>query len=231
MEDVYEFLKDLQINNNREWFALNKNRYLRAQSIFNNFVEDLIKEISSWDNDIDPNKISVKDCTYRIYRDIRFSKNKNPYKTHLGAYICKGGKKSPYAGYYFHIEPPMEESTSLIGANMLFAGLYSPDTKIIFSIRDEILVNGDVYINAINLAKGFNFDYSNALKKLPKGFEDTPEQWQQLIKCKEFSLYKKIEESNLYNSNLTKFISENFKNTLPFIKLLNRAVDYANDQI
>ena len=94
MKRVYDFLCRLKENNNREWFNAHKAEYLHVQAVFNDFAAALIKEIEQWDNDISDSALALKDCTYRIYRDIRFSKDKSPYKTHMGAYICKGGKKS-----------------------------------------------------------------------------------------------------------------------------------------
>ena len=100
MKDMIEFLRELKMNNNREWFCKNKHRYQEVQGRFNEFTERLIHGIASFDPTIA--NLGVKDCTYRIYRDVRFSEDKSPYKTHLGAVICRGGKKSGFAGYYFH---------------------------------------------------------------------------------------------------------------------------------
>ena len=98
MRRVYDFLSVLEKNNNREWFNAHKEEYLEVQKIFNDFTLQLIEAVGSWDEDVFNSALQLKDCTYRIYRDTRFSKNKAPYKTHMGAYICRGGKKSPYAG-------------------------------------------------------------------------------------------------------------------------------------
>jgi len=95
------FLADLQGNNNREWFQQNRNRYELAFSNFYQLVLSLIAGIGSFDKNLgspDP-----KDCIFRIYRDVRFSPNKMPYKQNFGAYIAKGGKKSNLSGYYIHI--------------------------------------------------------------------------------------------------------------------------------
>jgi uncharacterized protein (TIGR02453 family) len=97
------FLKELKKNNNKAWFDNHKSKYLSAKIDFENFVHKIIVTISAFDDDI--NELQAKNCTFRINRDIRFSKDKTPYKTNLGASFNRGGKKSIFAGYYFHLEP------------------------------------------------------------------------------------------------------------------------------
>ncbi|MBP3257987.1 MAG: DUF2461 domain-containing protein [Bacteroidales bacterium] len=101
MKDTLKFLTDLSRNNNKEWFDANKSRYLEAKSKVEAITGDVLAGIRSFDDTIGP--LSPKDCTYRIYRDQRFSKDKTPYKTHMGVYINRGGKKSGYSGYYFRV--------------------------------------------------------------------------------------------------------------------------------
>ena len=96
LETTTSFLSSLAKNNNREWFADNKGE-------FESFVEELIPMVQEMDPGI--GHVTLSDCTYRIYRDTRFSADKTPYKNHFGAYINRHGKKSPYAGYYIHISP------------------------------------------------------------------------------------------------------------------------------
>lgn len=105
MKQTYEFLQNLAENNNREWFAENKHIYKEVQGKFHALAQQLIDAVSLWDPDIAASNLTVKDCTYRICRDTRFSRSKEPYKIHMGIFICKRGKKSPYAGSYFHLEP------------------------------------------------------------------------------------------------------------------------------
>lgn len=235
MREIYDFLLKLAANNDRRWFNAHKDEYLEAQSRFNLFVEELIGRVSGWDPEIAASALSVKDVTYRIYRDIRFSSNKSPYKTHFGAYICRGGKKSPYAGYYFHIEPPAPaEATSqgsFLGGSLLAVGLYRPDPKVVMSIRDEISVNGDSFLKAIAHTDSFEPDYGSALKRLPRGFEDTAPQWQQLIRLRDFSLSKPIGEEKLFSPSLLEWVNDGFKSCAEFNRLLNMAVDYAAEEM
>ena len=92
MKEILDFLRDLEKNNNREWFNANKDRYQKVLQKWYAFCESLITEIGRFDKDIAP--LTIKDCTYRIYRDTRFSKDKSPYKTHFGVFLAKGEKKS-----------------------------------------------------------------------------------------------------------------------------------------
>lgn len=212
MKNVESFLAELRVNNNREWFEANKARYKVIQEEFNNFVEKLIDEISAFDPSI--SGVTVKDSTYRIYRDVRFSPNKEPYKTHIGAYVCKGGKKSGYAGYYFHVEP--------VGC-ILAVGLHCPEPKVLRSVRDEIFANGADFQKSIDLADGFAIDRSSSLKKVPR---DYPADFQQAdyLKLKEFDIVKSF---NPADKNLLKHVSEEFKRAKSFNDILNRAVEFA----
>src|SRR5258706_9723203 len=97
------FLKALKSNNNKEWFDKNKDKYLAAKENVENLVDGLIKSFSAFDKSLAG--LKAKDCVFRIYRDVRFAKDKRPYKTNMGASISAGGKKAEVAGYYIHIEP------------------------------------------------------------------------------------------------------------------------------
>lgn len=212
MKNVENFLSELRVNNNREWFEVNKARYRAVQEEFNNFIELLIGEISKFDPSIAG--VTVKDSTYRIYRDVRFSPNKDPYKTHIGAYICKGGKKSGYSGYYFHVEP--------IG-NVMVVGLHCPEPKVLRSVRDEIFANGVDFQKSIKEATGFAVDRSSSLKKVPRDYPaDCPEA--EYLKLKEFDLVKSFDPAD---KNLLKHVSEEFKRAKSFNDILNRAVEFA----
>ncbi|MCM1347682.1 MAG: DUF2461 domain-containing protein, partial [Bacteroides sp.] len=172
MRNIITFLHDLQCNNNREWFNTHKSEYLAVQAAFNSFVEELIKEISRFDPEVEG--LTAKDCTYRIYRDTRFSSDKSPYKTHLGAFVCRGGKKSGYSGYYFQIAAgkksnPLElsfmngddeQADSWMDMHFLASGDYCCDPKVLQIIREDI-VNGDCDFENIvkhEVAAGFSLD-------------------------------------------------------------------------
>src|SRR6266496_3900330 len=126
-KSTLDFLKKLKKNNNREWFNENKNLYLDAKEDFDYFVNELIQEISESDSSVAG--LQPKDCTFRIYKDVRFSKDKTPYKTNFGAAIQQGGRKSPASGYYIHISP-----TEVFVAG----GIYMPSPENLLKIRNYI---------------------------------------------------------------------------------------------
>lgn len=211
MEKTLSFLTDLKLNNNREWFEQNRQRYKEVQEEFNSFTEKLIDGITLFDPSV--KGVSVKECTYRIYRDLRFSPNKEPYKEHIGAYICPQGKKSGYAGYYFHIEP---------NNSILAVGLHCPEPKILKSVREEIYDNGDEFKKAIELAKGFEVDTTNSLKRTPKGYpSDT--KYDEYLRLKNYDLIKPI----TLQDKLLDYCIEEFRQCVRINNILNKAVKYA----
>lgn len=215
MKNILDFLGELKENNNREWFEANKERYKALQEQFNGFTQQLIDGITIFDPAV--KGVSVKDCTYRIYRDVRFSPNKEPYKTHMGAYICPGGKKSGMAGYYFHLEP---------GNAILAVGLHCPEPNVVKSVRDEIFDNGVEFEKAIKEAKGFIMDFSSKLQRVPRGFPaDTS--YAEYLKLKEFDLIAPL----AVDENLLENVLMKFKTAKHFNDLLNRAVKYAREEM
>ncbi|MDR2010234.1 MAG: DUF2461 domain-containing protein [Bacteroidales bacterium] len=225
MKNVIEFLSDLRYNNNRNWFEANKNRYKQVQEEFNYFTAQLIRGIENFDPLVCG--LTVKDCTYRIYRDVRFSKNKDPYKTHMGAYICPKGKKSGYAGYYFHVEP---EQDGFIGGNLISTGIYMPDPKILKSIREDISYNGEKYENALKKATDFKLEESNKLKRIPLGYSED-EKYAEYLKLKDFHVVKYFTNQYLLSKDLSETIVNDFAKTYELSRLLNMAVQYAYEEM
>jgi uncharacterized protein (TIGR02453 family) len=224
MQKIIDFLVQLQQNNCREWFHAHKTEYKVLEEEFHVFVEQLILGIASFDPTV--KNLSVKDCTYRIYRDTRFSKDKTPYKTHMGAYICPGGKKSGNAGYYFHIEP---QGKGFIGGNLLSTGLYMPDKLALQSVREDIAFKGDEFLSTIKKAKGFHLDRSNCLTRVPAGFStDNPHS--EYLKLKDVYVVKMMDNQSLLAPDLLERIVADFKTTLAFNNFLNRAVDFAREE-
>jgi uncharacterized protein (TIGR02453 family) len=125
-----QFLQSLQKNNNKPWFDENRKKYESAKENFAEFVEALINGIAAFDPTIQ--NLTAKNCMFRINRDVRFSKDKSPYKTNMGASISKGGKKINLAGYYFHCEP---------GKSFAAGGFYMPMAPELAKIRQEIDYN------------------------------------------------------------------------------------------
>lgn len=223
MKDVMTFLNGVLMNNNRPWFQENKDLYLKAQERINNVTVELIEGISKFDSSV--KNLSVSDCTYRIYRDIRFSPDKRPYKTHMGIYVCPNGKKSGLAGYYLHFEG---EDAEYLGCNGLFTGLWNPDKNALKNIREDICYDGAAFEKAIEKAKNFTLDTSCSLSKTPKDFpKDSP--YDYLLRLKQYNLVQTLPEGMLYSDNLIEWALEEFKTSLEFNQLLNRAVMFSEE--
>ncbi|MDR1950975.1 MAG: DUF2461 domain-containing protein [Bacteroidales bacterium] len=226
MKTTLPFLKELSKNNNKEWFAANKAHYQTIQKEIGIFTENLIAGIAKFDHTIAG--LTAKDCAFRIYRDTRFSHDKTPYKTHVGIFVCKGGKNSGNAGYYFHIEP---KGKGWLGGCMLAVGLYHPEPAILKSVREDILSNGANFVKTIKSAKGFDWDNDEEekLSRPPKGFPaDSP--YIEYIKQKNFSLVQLFDEEMLAdNKKLLDFCVKEFKKTKSFADHLNTAVAFVRD--
>ena len=224
MKKVLNFLNQLNDNNNREWFQEHKGEYLEAKAIFDSFTEQLILGIQTFDNNI--NNLSVKDCTYRIYKDTRFSKNKTPYKNHMGAFISPNGKKSGYSGYYFHIEATNAE---YIGGHILSTGIYRPLPNVLKSIREEIMLNGEEFLNLAHKASGFKLNSDNMLKRVPTGFP-ADSKFVDYFKYKDYFLVQSIDDTFVLSHNLLENTIKEFKKTYEFNNLLNKAANYAFEE-
>jgi len=214
-----QFLKDLKKNNNREWFAANKSRYEEAKTEFENFLDTLIPKLAKFDKSIA--NLKAKNCVFRIYRDVRFSKDKSPYKTHFGAHITSGGKKSEIhskAGYYIHVE---------VGDAMLAGGAYLPPTEWLNAIRQEINYNANDFkkiLNSAEFKKYFGKMEGEKLVKAPKGYEPNHPEIE-LLKHKSFLATHKISEKELLSKDFLSHTVKVFKALEPFDNFLNRAMD------
>jgi uncharacterized protein (TIGR02453 family) len=213
---IINFLNQLSINNNREWFLLNKVQYEEARKIFEELITKLISEISTFDKSIQ--YLNYKDCIFRIYRDIRFSKNKQPYKTNFGGFIAKNGKKSGSAGYYIHIEPQ---------ASFIAGGIYMPDKEKLKAIRDEIYYNSDEFYNIINeksFKKYFAKIDGDKLSKPPKEY-DKNFQYIDLLMFKSYTISHYISDKQIISPLYLSYISKIFKSMSNFNNFLNRAIE------
>ena len=141
MQQILSFLRQLEQHNCREWFNEHKAAYQQAQQRWNSFCEELIRAIGAYDEDIA--QLTLRDCTYRIYRDTRFSSDKSPYKTHFGVFLAPGGKKSMHAGYYFHVGTG--SSGCYPQAHMLAAGNYCYDQQAVKLLREDISDNWEEF--------------------------------------------------------------------------------------
>jgi uncharacterized protein (TIGR02453 family) len=214
--DTIGFLTDLTANNTREWFATNKLRYDNARLNFLAFTEELIAAIRSFDSTI--GSTEAKECVFRIYRDVRFSSNKDPYKTNMGAYIVRGGKKSPFAGYYFHIEP---------NASFVSGGIYMAEPSILKKIRQEIDIYSEEFIAIVEeslFKKTFINLGDEKLKRVPQGFSsDSPVA--EYLKLKHITPHRPLSNDELTNQNLLGLTVDVFKTMYPLIHFLNSAIE------
>jgi uncharacterized protein (TIGR02453 family) len=221
MKKVLDFLNDIRDNNNREWFEVHRSEFDEATAVFSKFVEQLIAGISHFDPSV--SGLKPKDCMFRFYRDIRFSPNKMPFKNHFGAYICQQGRKSPYSGYYFHVEP---KGSGYLDGHLLASGLYNPLPNVLKSVREEIMLNGASFDAALKESTGFILEDSQALKKVPRGFPaDSP--WAEYLKLKNPCLFKSFDDAYLLSDHLLENTLEAYSHTVNFNDWLNKAVEYA----
>lgn len=216
MKNVFEFLIELKVNNNRNWFKENDKLYRSAKAEFDTFVNDLIVALKKMDKSIDIE--AAKNATFRIYRDVRFSKNKDPYKTNFGAFIAKGGRKSPYAGYYSHFEPDQ---------SFLGGGIYMPQPNYLKAIRSNIYNNPQAYKDII-FEKGFQETFGGVwgekLKSAPRGFDKN---WPdlELIKNKHYAISKEVENEFWFSENPVDKAMEIFEKQYVFNSYLNKIVE------
>ena len=223
MEDIFAFLDGILHNNNRQWFQEHKDEYLKAQGKFNEIAEQIIAGVQQFDETCQG--LTLKDCTYRFYRDTRFSSDKRPYKTHFGVFVCPGGKKSMKSGYYFHIEP---EGAEYLGRNMLCTGMYCPDTAMLKSIRDGVLFDAEPLVKSIKKAKHFTCDTSRNMVRVPNGYpKDHPQA--ELFKHRDWLLEREIPKDMLYSKRLVEWALEEFQTTRDFCQTLNRMIEFEED--
>jgi len=215
-KSIQEFLIELKFNNNRPWFKENEKRYKAAKQEFSSFIDELIVELKKFDKSIDVE--SSKECLFRIFRDVRFSKNKEPYKTNFGAFISKGGRKSNYAGYYVHFEPDQ----SFIGG-----GIYMPQGPVLKAIRTEIFHEPETFkkiVQSKEFSNSFDGIFGDKLKLAPKGFSKDFEDIE-LLKHKHYAVSHDVSNDFWLKGNVLKKTVDVFKVQQKLNEFLNKAVD------
>lgn len=225
MEELLDFFRRLDANNDRMWFDEHRAEWLRVKRSIATLAEELIAGIATFDSTV--GGLRPQDCIYRIARDTRFSSDKTPYKNWMGIFIAPHGKKAGYAGYYLHVAPSGDR---LLGQHMLVSGLYCPEPVVLRSVREDILDNGGELRQNIRKARGFELDRSNVLKRTPVGFPADLE-YDDLLRQKDFCIEKSISEDFLLADNLIERIVEEFRHTAPFVAQLNRSVQYAYEEM
>jgi len=202
--NTLDFLKKLSRNNNREWFEKNKSRYLEIKDEFEIFVTDVLHEMITFDESLAG--LNPKKLTFRIYRDVRFSKDKTPYKTNVSAGISPAGKGMGVPGYYFQIQP---------GNNsMVAAGMYQPSPENLVKIRQEIDYNGERLVKILG-EKKFKKTFvdlwkEDKLKTMPKGYPpDHPHS--ELLKLKSFMVLRSFTDTEVTGKRFQKDLLDAMK--------------------
>jgi uncharacterized protein (TIGR02453 family) len=214
-----KFLSQLKKNNNKPWFDAHRPQYEAARIDFSNFIQLLIDALQKSDTTI--TGITAKDSQFRINRDVRFSKDKRPYKHNFGAFIARGGKKSMYAGYYFHLAP---------GNSFIGGGLWQPEPANLKKVRQEIDYNWEEFQSIVKnktFKKIFGDLYKGedmSLKRMPKGYaEDHPAI--SYLKLQSLIAEQKIADEELTRATLHKKSLAAFQALQPLLNFINRSLE------
>jgi uncharacterized protein (TIGR02453 family) len=215
LKPVLDFLNGLQKNNNRAWFESNRSAYESAREQFEIFIDQLIVRFGSVE---DLGGITAGDCVMRIYRDIRFSKDKSPYKVSMAASIGPGGKKSTRLNYYLHIEPP--------GASIIAGGLHAPDPAQITRFREAMDRNPKPFKQVVNnksFKQTFGAVEGEKLKTAPRGYErDHPEiEW---LRLKEVVAVQHLTDALVLSPKFSDHVIDAFTTMKPFLDYLNSVI-------
>ena len=211
-----DFLSQLKENNNKPWFEAHKAEFEKAKIEFAVFITEILKGIQSFDARIEG--LVAKDGIYRIYRDVRFSTDKTPYKTHFGAYFAEGGKKSLGPGYYIHVEP----ASIFVGG-----GIYMPESPVLQKIRQEIDYNGEKLM-AILEKPSFKHYFptlmqDGKLSRPPKGYQPENE-FIELLKLKSIVSTYAVSSNYVEINELKNEIVNALKELYPMQEFLREAI-------
>lgn len=216
-EFILKFLKDLARHNDREWFEKNKGRYLQAKEGFEAIVAKILESLMKFEPGLAG--LNPKKLPFRIYRDVRFSKDKRPYKTNMGAGFSPNGRLVQEPGYYLHLEPGNK--------SFIAGGMYMPDADNLAKVRQEIDYNGDA-LKKIMLAKAFrssfgDFDDFDKLKTAPKGYpKDHPDiEW---LKLKSFIVSKPFTDKEVADKKFISRVANASKKIKPLNDFIREAI-------
>jgi uncharacterized protein (TIGR02453 family) len=229
---IFAFLRAIMANNNRPWFQEHKADYEAARAEFERGVGQMLERIVAFDATL--SHLQVKDCTYRFYRDTRFSPDKSPYKNHFGAYMSARGKKSLHGGYYIHLQPD---------GCLVACGSYWLPTNILTSCRNEIMANTDEWLRCVE-SKDFqkffadNFEPCTErdswetkqgfgmekLKTCPAGF---PRDWEYVryLRLKNYCCWHRVGEDFFEGDGWLKNCEKMFRAAKPMQDFINAVVD------
>ena len=216
VKHMHTFLSGLAANNSKEWMDANKPTYQEARNNFIDLVQHAINKTTTYDPEIAGEE--AKKCIFRLNRDVRFSNNKEPYKTNFGGSISSGGRKAGNPGYYIHIMP---------GNNFLGGGLYHPMPDVLKKIRQEIDYNGDklrTIINTDSFKSQFDEPYDDKVKTAPKGYpKDHPQI--DLLRYKSFVYMKQFSDKETQSEHFPERIQKVFKTIKPYLDFFRQGLD------
>jgi uncharacterized protein (TIGR02453 family) len=214
---ILKFLKDISKHNDREWFEKNKSRYLEAKQGFEDFVGNVLDELVKFDDGL--SGLNPKKLPFRIYRDVRFSKDKRPYKTNMGAGFSPNGKLVQEPGYYLHLQPGNK--------SFVAGGIYQPDTENLNKIRQEIDYNSDK-LKKIMSERKFrklfdDFDDFDKLKTMPRGYaKDHPHiEW---LKQKSFIVSHPFTDRQVLDKKFVSLVSSTCKTIKPLNDFIRESI-------
>ncbi len=217
-KDSLQFLDDLKANNNRDWFLENKKRYEIFRKDYHQLVADFLNIMKPLDPTLE--MLEVKNCTFRINRDIRFSKDKSPYKNHIGVWLSSGSKGMNRSGYYIHISRT---------GSFIAGGLYCPEAEDLKKVRKEIAYFHED-LEAILEEKSFqkefgNFDRNaeNVLKNPPRGYEKEHPAIE-LLKLKSFETSQKFDIEEVTKEDFVSKMTQKLILLKPLNDFINRAL-------
>lgn len=216
MEKVLQFLTELSKNNNREWFQQNKKWYDESKEKVLFLTDVLINEIGKFDDSV--RGLQPKDCMFRIFRDVRFSNDKSPYKTNFGSFICPGGRKSMNPGYYFHLEP---------SGCFVAGGIYMPPAETLRAVRSYLADHAEEFLEITqdsDFKTKFPEMYDDQLKTAPKGFPKDHEHVD-LLKYKSFIFSKTLNDKEVKSREYLELMVDSFRTVSPLNHFLYQALD------
>ncbi|HEY0040924.1 MAG TPA: DUF2461 domain-containing protein [Flavisolibacter sp.] len=214
-----KFLTQLKKNNNKPWFDANRAQYEAARIDFSNFIQLVIEAVQKTDTTV--TGLMSKDCMFRINRDIRFSNDKTPYKAHFGASIKRGGRKSAFAGYYFHLEP---------GNSFIGGGMWMPEAPALKNMRQEVDYNWEEFQGLLqekNFKKVYGDVYKGtdvSLATMPKGY-DKENPAAEYLRLKSFIAEAKVDDQELTKATLHKKTVAAFEALQPMLNFINRTIE------
>lgn len=218
-KEAVQFFEDLVANNNTDWMHANKKRYENFKKDYHSYITSILSELKPLDKTLEP--LEVKNCTFRINRDIRFSKDKSPYKTNIGVWMSQNKNRKNAPGYYIHFEK---------GKSFIAGGVWCPEPYELKQIRKEIaffhedlesIVNNKKFISEFG---ALTRDDNNTLKKAPKDFEPNHPAIE-FLKLKSFTASEKIEDKLFLDKNFAKIIAQKLMALKPMNDFLSRALE------